>query len=293
MSAAADTVAAERIFADAAAEVWVADALNAEHVAAVMGERRADALITDPPYSERTHAGHDDGVAQANRAADYADRAEADGRTHQPGGVSIGRLRAYTAEHGAARRAFSYSSWTREDVHRFVLTWAPLTAGWSVSLTDHVLVTAWEAALQDAGRYVFAPLACVEPGSRVRLTGDGPANWACWAVVARPREREWAGWGSLPGAYVVPAGHGDTRTGRRDGDVRVVGGKPAWLMAALVRDYSRHWDLVVDPCCGGGTTGVAARILGRRFVGIDIDRGRAEMSAKRIAAAREQTVLAL
>jgi ParB-like chromosome segregation protein Spo0J len=40
---------------------------------------------------------------------------------------------------------------------------------------------------------------------------------------------------------------------------------------AFVRDLSRKGSLVVDPCLGGGTTGVAAVKLERRFVGFEID----------------------
>ena len=40
-------------------------------------------------------------------------------------------------------------------------------------------------------------------------------------------------------------------------------------MAEIIERFSRPKDLIVDPFCGGGTTGVAALGLGRRFVGID------------------------
>ena len=42
-------------------------------------------------------------------------------------------------------------------------------------------------------------------------------------------------------------------------------------MAALVERFTRPGDLVLDPFCGGGTTGVVALALNRRFVGIDIN----------------------
>ena len=46
----------------------------------------------------------------------------------------------------------------------------------------------------------------------------------------------------------------------------VVGGKPLALMAAIVRDYSRPGDLIVDPFCGSGTTALAAAMEGRRCI---------------------------
>jgi DNA modification methylase len=59
----------------------------------------------------------------------------------------------------------------------------------------------------------------------------------------------------------------------------------------VVADYSRHGDLVVDPCCGAGTTLVAARMLGRSAIGIDTCREHLEIAARRLAKVREQVTL--
>jgi DNA modification methylase len=39
---------------------------------------------------------------------------------------------------------------------------------------------------------------------------------------------------------------------------------------------------VLDPFMGSGTTGVACRLEGRRFVGIEMDRGYYEVAERRI-----------
>ena len=46
-----------------------------------------------------------------------------------------------------------------------------------------VLAPEFERCMREAGRYVFSPIACVEPGRSVRIVGDGPA-WTSWLVVA-------------------------------------------------------------------------------------------------------------
>ncbi len=46
--------------------------------------------------------------------------------------------------------------------------------------------------------------------------------------------------------------------------------KPLKLMAYLVTLGSRPNDIVLDPFCGSGTTCIAARNLGRRFLGIEL-----------------------
>jgi site-specific DNA-methyltransferase (adenine-specific) len=48
--------------------------------------------------------------------------------------------------------------------------------------------------------------------------------------------------------------------------------KPIKLMAYLVAMGSRPGDIVLDPFCGSGTTCVAAYLLGRKFLGIEIDK---------------------
>jgi site-specific DNA-methyltransferase (adenine-specific) len=48
--------------------------------------------------------------------------------------------------------------------------------------------------------------------------------------------------------------------------------KPLKLMAYLVALSSRSGDIVLDPFCGSGTTCVAAYLLGRKFLGIEIDK---------------------
>ena len=168
---------------------------------------------------------------------------------------------------------------------------SPLVRGWVVSLTDHVLGREWEAALQASDRYVFATLAVVDSGSRVRLLGDGPATWACWAIVGRPRSAEFVRWATIearakhgadpmPGAYVLPPGS-------RDGHApEWIGGKHTWLIRALVRDYSRPGDLIVDPCCGAGTLGVAVRYEGRRAILADKDPAAVETTIKRLRGER-------
>lgn len=42
-------------------------------------------------------------------------------------------------------------------------------------------------------------------------------------------------------------------------------------MMDLIERFSRPNDVILDPFCGGGTTGVAALAAGRRFIGADID----------------------
>jgi site-specific DNA-methyltransferase (adenine-specific) len=57
---------------------------------------------------------------------------------------------------------------------------------------------------------------------------------------------------------------------------------PIPLLERLILMSTEEGDLVLDPFLGTGTTGIAAKKLGRRFVGIDIDDKYVEISRKKI-----------
>jgi site-specific DNA-methyltransferase (adenine-specific) len=54
-------------------------------------------------------------------------------------------------------------------------------------------------------------------------------------------------------------------------------------MRALVRDYSRPGDLIVDPFCGSGTTALAAASEGRRCITSEELPAHHEIARKRFA----------
>jgi adenine-specific DNA-methyltransferase len=58
--------------------------------------------------------------------------------------------------------------------------------------------------------------------------------------------------------------------------------KPVMAMVPPILAFSRTGDLVLDPFVGSGTTAVASRLLGRRFVGIDIDAKYARLAEERL-----------
>ena len=136
---------------------------------------KVDAVITDPPYSERCHSGHD------STAKDARD--------------------------GATRLALGYKALTLEDVTWFAAQYDKVCAGWVVWMTDSDLALHVRNALEMLGRTAFAPLPFYQPGRSVRLSGDGPSSWTDWIVVARTKAQN--KWGTLPGGYVAGPGWND------------------------------------------------------------------------------------
>lgn len=65
--------------------------------------------------------------------------------------------------------------------------------------------------------------------------------------------------------------------------------KPLALLEHMISVSSREGALVLDPCMGSGTTGVAAILMGRRFIGMDVDPYWYAIAVRRLA--RIQTTL--
>lgn len=58
--------------------------------------------------------------------------------------------------------------------------------------------------------------------------------------------------------------------------------KPVKLMSFFVETLSNVDDTILDPFMGSGSTGVAARIAGRKFIGIELDAGYYKIAESRI-----------
>lgn len=65
--------------------------------------------------------------------------------------------------------------------------------------------------------------------------------------------------------------------------------KPSAISEILIKQSSDVGDLVVDPFCGSGSVGVAARTRGRRFAGCDVCEEAVETTLERLAVAQPGT----
>lgn len=60
--------------------------------------------------------------------------------------------------------------------------------------------------------------------------------------------------------------------------------KPVALFEYLIQTYTNLGELVLDNCCGSGTTGVACNNTGRNFILMDINEEYCRIAARRLAA---------
>jgi len=113
---------------------------------------RVDAVITDPPYSERTHAGQRTGPSTRRPTINYQ----------------------ALAKDAAAKLA----SWA-----------SALSPWWVVVFSDHTASPWHLSAWEKLGWYTFAPVAYVKDVYAPRLSGDGPALGCEWVNIIRQRKR--------------------------------------------------------------------------------------------------------
>ena len=67
--------------------------------------------------------------------------------------------------------------------------------------------------------------------------------------------------------------------------------KPVALLTRIILASTKEDDLVLDPFCGSSTTGVAAVLLNRKYVGIDLEEEYLQLSKKRIEDIIKKTLL--
>ena len=58
--------------------------------------------------------------------------------------------------------------------------------------------------------------------------------------------------------------------------------KPEYLLEKIVLASTMEGQVILDPFCGSGTTGVEAIRYGRRFIGIDINEEYLDISKRRL-----------
>lgn len=147
--------------------------------------------------------------------------------------------------------------------------------GWAVIFCLAEGVRAWRDDLQAAAAKYDTTLAWIKPDASPRFNGQGAARGFECAVTAwcGKGHRRWNG-GGRRGVFTYPVN--TNRQGEHPTE------KPLPLMVDLVQLYTNHRQLICDPFCGSGTTGVACVKTGRSFIGIERDPKWFDLSIRRI-----------
>lgn len=157
-----------------------------------------------------------------------------------------------------------------------------LSQGWIIWFCQAEAVGSWRDSLEAAGAKYKRAMIWVKPDSTPQLNGQMPAP----------------GYESMPLAW---SGQGHSRwnaggkrgvythlTNQRDRDGRHPTEKPIPLMREILHDFTNPGETILDPFMGSGTTGVACAKMGRRFIGIELDRKYFDIACERITKAYAQ-----
>ena len=208
-----------------------------------------DVIITDPPYSEYTHN------KQWIGAALTADAKPRMGTRFKE--LGFGCLSPET-------QAFIASQSAR------------LASRWVLTFSDLEGIDAWRKAFISSGLEYVRTCIWDKVDSAPQFTGDRPAASAEAIVCAHPLGKKcWNGGGrrnvfrhAVNGANQGSKPHPST--------------KPEPLMRELISLFSDEGETILDPFMGSGTTLRAAKDLGRKAIGIEIEEKYCEIAANRL-----------
>lgn len=197
-----------------------------------------DAIITDPPYTERTHKN-----AKKNDSS-----------------------------LGYGVKAVNFESFTEDDLFAAYNEMSRITRGWLVSNIDYNYAFLFESS-PPVGMTQKRIGVWMKNNPMPQISADRPSQgWEAISYLHKTGKRSiWNG-GGTHGNYISnlakPTGHPTP--------------KPLTMVSSFVERFTNYGDTILDPFTGGGTTLLAARNLGRKAIGVEMDEKYCELIAQRL-----------
>lgn len=147
---------------------------------------------------------------------------------------------------------------------------------WWIVFSDAESTHLWKEAAERAGLRFVRTGAWFKPNSMPQMSGDRPAvGYEPCTICHSPGPMRWNGGGKRGVWEHLTCGGSE----RPDHPCP----KPESLMRELVTDFTDDGEVIMDPFAGSGTTLVAAKRLGRKAIGIEINEQYAEVAARRLS----------
>lgn len=160
---------------------------------------------------------------------------------------------------------------------------ARMTRRWALVFSDAESIHNWRFQLESAGMRYVRTGAWFKPDPMPQFSGDRPAvGFEPCTICHAQGPMRWNG-----GGAAATWTYGTVKKDRPDHPCP----KPLGLMRELVYLFTDPDELILDPFVGSGTTLIAAKQLGRRAIGIEIDEKFAEVAARRLEETAKQQTL--
>lgn len=156
------------------------------------------------------------------------------------------------------------------------LAMAGLCSKWILTFCQIEAVPIWRREYEVCGLTYKRTCIWVKPDGMPQYSGDRPGmGYETFVAMHGPGRSFWNG-GGRHGVFTFNKTEGN-------GPQPHPTTKPLKLMMSLVNLFSKHGDIVLDPFMGSGTTLRAAKDLGRKGIGIEIEERYCEIAARRLA----------
>lgn len=249
-------------YADERATIYRGDALT---ILAGLPDGCADAVIADPPYNSG-------GVTPSERRRQTVREKYTTGRR----GDLVHELESFDGDHRDQRGYLAWLTLVLTEGQRVTVP-----GGSVVVATDWRQLPTTSDAVQAAGWIWAGIVTWAKPRHRSRPRRGGFWNQAEFFVWGRHGALRTDHDACLSGVIEAAAPPADQREHPTQ--------KPTGLMRELVR-VAPPGGLVADPFGGAGTTGVAAMLEGRRYLGVERSKHYAAVAVRRIREAQGQAV---
>ena len=207
-----------------------------------MPDKSVDLVLTDPPYSEKTHIGM---------------------RSMQKDGHAVSTIDFESINESQLMEIFN-------EIGR-------VSKAWVVSFIDWRHAAKLEEHPPKNLEYVRTGI-WVKPNGMPQLTADRPSTgWESISFLHRSDiKKEWNG-GGRSSVFI----YNNVRAGRFVANFHPCE-KPLGLVQELLDLFSTPGDIILDPFLGSGTTAIVCNVTNRKYIGIEKDPKYCDIAAKRI-----------